>query len=106
MDIDELSQQVDRISQKYAETFGIERDAAWFLLKLQEEIGELTQAYLMLSGGARAKGKSAEEMQADFQREAADVFCHVLLLAKFHNIDLEKEIGEKWLVWSDKSLTT
>lgn len=102
MDIRELSQQVDRVSQKYAEKFGIERDATWFLLKLQEEVGELTQSYLMLSGRARTKGKSLEEIQAEFHKEVADVFCHILLLAKFHGIDLEKEIQAKWLVWNDK----
>jgi NTP pyrophosphatase (non-canonical NTP hydrolase) len=59
----------------------------------------------MLSGGARTKGKSAEEIQAEFRKELADVFCHVLLLARFHGIDLEKEIHEKWLVWNEKSLT-
>jgi NTP pyrophosphatase (non-canonical NTP hydrolase) len=29
----------------------------------------------------------------------ADVFCHVLLLARHHKINLEKEVAEKWLVW-------
>ncbi len=99
MDVKQLSKEVEQISQIYAEKFAIERDATWFVLKLQEEVGELIQCYLMLSGKARAKGKSAEEIQADFQKEVADVFCQTLLLARFYGIDLEKEVEEKWLSW-------
>lgn len=99
MDLSHLSDEVEQISQIYAEKFGIERDATWFLLKLQEEVGELTQSYLMLTGNARAKGKSPEEIQAEFRKEVADVFCHTLLLARFYGIDLEKEVAEKWLTW-------
>jgi NTP pyrophosphatase (non-canonical NTP hydrolase) len=67
---------------------------------LQEEVGELIQSYLMLSGKARAKGKSAEEIQTDFRKEVADVFCQTLLLARFYSIDVEKAVEEKWLRWS------
>jgi NTP pyrophosphatase (non-canonical NTP hydrolase) len=44
MDIKQLSEEVERISQSYADKFNIERDATWFILKLQEEVGELTQS--------------------------------------------------------------
>lgn len=97
MDLEQLSSAVENVSQIYAEHFSIERDATWFVLKLQEEIGELTQAYLMLSGQARTKGKSPEEIQADFRKELADVLCQTLLLARHYNIDLEHEIEKKWL---------
>ncbi len=93
----QISNEVESVSKDYAEKFNIERDATWFILKLQEEVGELTQSYLMFAGKARAKGKSSEEIQADFYKEVADVFCQVLLLAKFYEIDLEKEIEDKWL---------
>jgi len=100
MNVEQLSREVEQVSQIYAENFNIERDATWFVLKLQEEVGELTQNYLMLSGRARTKGKTSEEIQAEFRKEVADVFCQTLLLAKFYNIDLEKEIEEKWLQWN------
>lgn len=100
MDIKRLSSEVEQISQIYAGKFNIERDATWFVLKLQEEVGELIQCYLMLSGKARAKGKSPEEIQADFNKEVADVLCQTLLLARFYDIDLEREIEEKWLSWT------
>ncbi|MBO0780169.1 MAG: pyrophosphatase [Ktedonobacteraceae bacterium] len=97
MDVNWLSEEVERISQVYAEKFEIERDDAWFVLKLQEEVGEMIQCYLMLAGKARTKGMSAEEIQAAFRKEVADVFCHTLLLARFYGVDLEKEVEEKWL---------
>jgi hypothetical protein len=81
MAVHQLSQEVKRVSRRYAETFGIERDAPWFALKLQEEMGELIQAYLMLIGKARAKGMAPEEPRAAFHKKVADVFCHILLSA-------------------------
>ena len=32
---------------------------SWFILKLQEEVGELTQAHLVRTGQARTKGLTA-----------------------------------------------
>ncbi len=100
MDVKQLSAEVEHVSQIYAAKFNIERDATWFVLKLQEEVGELIQSYLMLAGKARAKGKSPEEIQSEFHKEVADVFCQTLLLARFYDVDLEKEIEEKWLRWN------
>ncbi len=100
MDVNHLSNEVEQVSQNYAAQYHIERDATWFVLKLQEEVGELIQSYLMLLGKARAKGKSAAEIQSEFHKEVADVFCQTLLLARYYNIDLEKEVEEKWLRWN------
>jgi NTP pyrophosphatase (non-canonical NTP hydrolase) len=97
MDIDNLSKKIEQVSQSYAAEFNIKRDKEWFILKLQEEIGELTKSYLMLSGKARTKGKTLDEIQANFNEEVADVFCHILLLAKHYEVNLQKEIEDKWL---------
>lgn len=99
MDTDKLIERIERVSQIYAEKFGIKRDDAWFVLKLQEEMGELIQSYLMMSGQGRAKGKHADQIREEFYQEVADVLCHVLLLAHHNKIDLEKEINKKWLSW-------
>ena len=53
MNVARLTNEVEAVSQIYASRYGIERDATWFILKLQEEVGELTQAFLMLTGRAR-----------------------------------------------------
>ena len=57
MDVKQLSEEVEQVSQIYAEKYNIERDATWFVLKLQEEVGELIQSYLMLVGKGAYKGK-------------------------------------------------
>lgn len=103
VDLVHLTVDVEQISERYARRFGITRDSAWFLLKLQEEVGELTQAFLMRSGQARSKGRSAQELDDGFQGELADVLCHVLLMAHHHGVDLEEAIARKWLVWQAES---
>jgi NTP pyrophosphatase (non-canonical NTP hydrolase) len=100
MDIKTLTEEVEKVSQGYAKKFTIHRDADWMIMKLQEELGELVQKHLMLTGKARTKGKTLEEIREEFHKEVADVFCQVLLLAKFTNVDVEEEVKKKWLVWN------
>ncbi|MEO3876613.1 pyrophosphatase [Nonomuraea sp. B12E4] len=99
MDLRRLALEIESISSRYAAKLGIERDDTWFLLKLQEEMGELTQAFLMRSGRARTKGHSAAELDTNFRAELADVLCHVVLMAHHHGVDLQTEIERKWLAW-------
>jgi len=99
MNIKDLTREVEDVSKIYSKRFDIDRDGNWFVLKLQEEMGELIQSYLMMIKQGRHKGKSPDEIKDNFRKEVADVFSHVLLLAKFYKIDLEKEVGEKWLTW-------
>ena len=92
-----LSADVDIISRRYAEHYDIERDDAWFLLKLQEEVGELTQAFLMRNGQARTKGLTPAAIEDGFRAEMADVLCQLLLMARHHGVDIEHEVRRKWL---------
>lgn len=100
MNVHKVTGQIKKVSDGYAKKFGIKRNSNWYILKLQEEMGELIQSYLMMTGNARQKDKTKEEIIEDFHKEMADVFCHVLLLARHHKINLEKEVAEKWLVWN------
>ena len=56
---------------------------------LQEEVGELTQAFLMRAGQARDKGHSPDQLEENFRAELADVLAHVLLMARNHGVDLD-----------------
>jgi NTP pyrophosphatase (non-canonical NTP hydrolase) len=103
MDIRELTAKVEHVSQIYASRFGITRDDDWQVLKLTEEVGELTQLHLMRRGQARSKGHTPQEIDAAFRAEVADVLSQVLLLAHHHGIDVVEEVRRKWLVWSDAS---
>jgi NTP pyrophosphatase (non-canonical NTP hydrolase) len=79
VELGELAERLEKISARYEERVGFARNADWFLLKLQEEVGELTQAYL--------------------HQEFADPLCQLLLFAKQHDVDLPAEIDSKWLVY-------
>jgi len=104
MEIQDLIQKIEAVSQKYSKQYKIKRSSSWFILKLQEEVGELTQSYMMMKGKARSKNKSKKEMRSDFEKELADVLCHVLLLANSNMVDIEKAVDEKWLSWYKKGL--
>jgi NTP pyrophosphatase (non-canonical NTP hydrolase) len=97
MELTDLVQSIEKVSQKYAADYAITRDSNWYFLKLQEELGELVQAHLMMSGQARRKQKTDAELQKSVHAEITDVLCHTLLLANHFNVDLEKEIKEKWV---------
>jgi NTP pyrophosphatase (non-canonical NTP hydrolase) len=99
MDMNRLAQELEEVSVGYASKNGIERDSNWFTLKLHEELGELTQVYLMKTGQARRKGLTDAQINMTFQAEIADVFAHVLLLAKYHDVDVIQAVEDKWLRW-------
>ena len=100
MDLKQLTKDVQKVSEGYSAHFKIKRDSDWFILKLQEELGELIQVYLMMIGQARAKGKTKKEMKADFDSEVADVLGMILLLASHFDVDIDKAMEEKWLKWN------
>ena len=105
MDLAGWSDEVEQISQQYAERYGVERTSPWFLLKLQEEVGELTQAYLQVTGQGRHKGRSAEELEADLQNEVADVLAMLLLFARHHGVDVDEALERKWVAYRAANLS-
>ena len=94
MKIADLKADVLRISDIYAREHSIDRDRDWALLKLQEELGELTKEHLNLSG--RTRGKPDAEALAD---EAADVLGMLLIYCERAGIDIEGAMQRKWLKW-------
>jgi NTP pyrophosphatase (non-canonical NTP hydrolase) len=97
MDLRLLEDDLEVVSRLYAERFGIDRDDNWFLLKLHEEVGELTQAFLMRAGQARDKGFSPAELDRDFRAELSDVLAQVLIMARHFDVDVQSELERKWL---------
>jgi NTP pyrophosphatase (non-canonical NTP hydrolase) len=90
----EISAAVARVSDIYADKYGIERDRDWALLKLQEELGELTAEHLRMSG--RARGAADASALGD---EAADVLGMLLIYCDPAGVDLESAMRRKWLKW-------
>ena len=94
MDLKALQADVLRISDIYAADHGIDRDRDWALLKLQEELGELTAEHLRLTG--RARGAPDARALGD---EAADVLGMLLIYCDRAGIDIETAMQRKWLKW-------
>ena len=94
MKLTEISAAVARVSDIYADKYGIDRDRDWALLKLQEELGELTAEHLRMSG--RARGEADAGKLGD---EAADVLGMLLIYCDRAGIDLEQAMQRKWLKW-------
>ena len=94
MDLRDLSASVLRISEIYAAEHDIDRDRDWALLKLQEELGELTAEHLRLT--SRARGAPDALALGD---EAADVLGMLLIYCARADIDLEQAMQRKWLKW-------
>lgn len=92
----ELAGQFEEASQRYAAANGITRNDDWFILKLQEELGELTQVWMKLTDRGRKRGLSNAELQEALADETADLLGHILLFVTRHEIDLAPAITRKW----------
>ncbi len=99
MELKKLSDDVEIISRVYARVHGIERTDDWLVLKLHEEVGELTQAFLNLSGRSRDRGLSDDETRDAFRGEVADALAQLLLVARRFDVDLTGELERKWFRW-------
>lgn len=92
----EITEKVRRVADTYVENCNIKRDDDWYLLKLTEELGELTQNYLTLTARARDKGLTEAQVKRELAAEASDVLGMLLLFCGHNKIDLEQAIGDKW----------
>jgi NTP pyrophosphatase (non-canonical NTP hydrolase) len=94
MHLKTLQADVLRISDIYAAEHGIDRAGDWALLKVQEELGELTAEHLRMNG--RARGAADAGKLGD---EAADVLGMLLIYCDRAGIDIERAMERKWLKW-------
>ena len=97
MHLKTLQADVLRISDIYAAEHGIERSGDWALLKVQEELGELTAEHLRMSG--RARGAADAGKLGD---EAADVLGMLLIYCDRASVDIEAAMRNKWLRWLER----
>lgn len=92
----ELCDRIEAIGDLYAHVHDIPRDGDWYLLKLTEELGELTAEHLLLEGRARKAGEAHGSREA-LENEAADLFGQFMLYLRYNGIDIEAAIERKWL---------
>lgn len=96
MDLAAAQREIETISRVYGRLFDVDRTDDWLVLKLHEEVGELTQAFLTRSGRTRDRGLRDGEADEAVRDELADVLAHVLLLAERFGVDLEEALEVKW----------
>lgn len=103
MELAELARRIDAISARYAQIYGFERDGDWLMLKVQEEVGELAQAWLAKTGRQRDKGLTPAEIDERFALEVADAIGMLLAFAQVTGVDVERAMDAKWLVWDRRT---
>ena len=80
-----------QVADIYADRFGAPQDARFALMKLSEEQGELTGAWLQMQGEGR--GTATRE---DVANEVADVLGFLLVFADREGIDAGAALRAKW----------
>lgn len=104
-DLANLAALASQVSDIYAMRHGIERNDDWHVLKLQEELGELTAEWLRCTGRGRPKGGAddAEAVRVALENEAADLLATLLVFACHNNIDLDAALERKWFKYLPSS---
>lgn len=95
-DLSELQRRAAGITRRYEAAFGIAPGEDWIVFKLQEELGELTQAYLAATGRSRHRAEAAGSPERIGQ-EIADVLGFALALAERLGIDAGAALETKWM---------
>ena len=98
MDFLKLQKDVIKVAHKYSKKNKIKIDKDFALLKLYEELGELTQDILIAKKKSRPeKFVSAKKSKENVANEMADVLGILMINAYLWNINLEKALENKWL---------
>lgn len=98
----ELSDRIGQVGELYARVHDIDRNADWFLLKLTEELGELTAEHLLIAGRGRPNADGSGGTREALENEAADLFGQFVLYLRANEIDIEAAIERKWLGHLDR----
>ncbi len=98
----ELSDRIGQVGELYARVHDIERSADWYLLKLTEELGELTAEHLLMTGRAKRSADDSGDAREALENEAADLFGQLVLYLRANEIDIEAAIERKWLRHLDR----
>ena len=98
MDFKDIQEGVMKTALSYGKEYNITIDEDFALLKLYEEVGELSQAVLIHRKKSRPeKYVSEEKSKEELSKELADVLGMVIVNAHLMNVDLEVALNKKWL---------
>lgn len=91
-----IADRIEKLSVDYADMYGIERSGDWALLKLTEEIGELSQAHLTVTGQSRTREADVNTQRQMLADELGDAIGMCLVYARQMGIDPTAAVTEKW----------
>ena len=98
MELKEIQKKVVENAMSYGEQYHVVIDEEFSLLKLYEEMGELTQALLIHKKKSRPeKHLPEDESKKEVAKELADVFGMILVNAHVLGIDVEEALEGKWI---------
>ncbi|WP_343231155.1 hypothetical protein [Thalassovita aquimarina] len=95
-DLERLQARAADVGRIYADNFGIERDGAFYLGKMTEELGEVASAYLKLAGKSRGSDGDAQALRQELEDELADLFGFLMIFADWQGVDLAAAFERKW----------
>lgn len=98
MDLKEIQLHCVKAWSQFAEKNQIHRDDPFYLFKMQEELGELTRAFLELRGSEKRRKTSMEDLKSRFASDVASLVGNALILAHHFDVDLETAIKAKFPV--------
>ena len=96
MTLEQATDRCERAWAGYASRHGSQRDEdSFYLLKLQEELGELTRRFLEMTG-REYPSKEGGALRRKFEGDCASIVGNALILAKRFKVNLEERIAEKF----------
>jgi len=96
MELNEAAAYCEAGWNAYAKAHGIERDDVFYLLKLQEELGELTRRFLELR--KQESPADTAKLRDKFAGDCASVVGNALILANHFGVNLEFQLRAKFAV--------
>src|SRR4051812_35539534 len=104
MNFKELEKKVVENALDYGKEYNINIDEDFALLKLYEEVGELSQAVLIHRKKSRPEKHMPEEKsKEEVAKELADVVGMAMVNAHLMGVDLEDALTKKWINRKNKT---
>ena len=82
----------------YSKKYNVEIDKNFALIKLYEEVGEFSQAFLVHEKKSRPEKYITEDVSKnELAEELADIVGMAMVNAHLLDIDIEEAINKKWI---------
>ena len=98
MEFKKVEEGIVKNAMEYGEKYDVKIDEDFALLKLYEEVGELSQAVLIHRKKSRPeKYLNTDASLKEVADELADVLGMVIVNAHLFGVDLEEAVNRKWI---------